>query len=615
MIQITNLSKSFIAKSLFRDVSLSLGERERIGLVGRNGSGKSTLFKIILGEESPDTGEIVFPKGYRVGSLSQHIYFTKKTLLDECTQFLTGDESFDFYKAEKNLTGLGFSEGDFDLDPRSFSGGQQLRINLCKSLLNNPNLLLLDEPTNYLDIVSLRWLKVFLKAFPGEVMIITHDRDFMDAVTTHTAGIQWGGLRKIKGGTKKYYTKMKEEGDVHEKTRTNQVKKKKDMMKSIDKFRTKASRASQAQSKLKQLDKVNILEKITGEYSLDFSFRYRECPAKIIFEVEGLSFAYDDEPLFRDLKFSINKADRVGIIGKNGKGKSTLLNVLSGDLKQKSGSIKFHPNIKIGHFGQTNVDRLYMHNTVIQEIQESNENLSFTEIRKIAGTMLFSRDDGKKEIKVLSGGERARVMLGKILATPCNLLLLDEPTNHLDMESVESLMEEIKKFRGACLMVTHNELLLKEICNRLIIFHRDGAEFFYGGYEEFLEKIGWAEEDSFNSLKKSKEKISKKNHRKKRSDIIKERGKECSPLQERIKRQEKLIGGLEKELAKKNIEIVDVKSSELIVTLSREISKIHKDIESHFLILEELTDRYDKRWDYFQKRLNELDNGTPPEKL
>ena len=610
MIQVRNLSKSFTAKSLLYDVSFFLGERERVGLVGRNGSGKSTLFRMILGEEAPDSGEIIFPKGYKIGSLSQHICFTKNTLLDECTQLLKGEEQFDFYKAEKILTGLGFSEEDFNLNPKSFSGGQQLRINLCKSLLNNPNLLLLDEPTNYLDIVSIRWLKAFLKTFPGEVMIITHDRDFMDTVTTHTAGIQRGGLRKIRGSTEKYYAKAREEENIHEKTRKNQEKKKEDMMKNINRFRTKASRASQAQSKLKQLEKLNILEKLTDEHSLDFFFRYRECPAKILLEAEGLSFAYDKEPLFQDLKFSINKTDRVGIIGKNGKGKSTLLNVLSGELEQKTGGVKCHPNVRIGHFGQTNVDRLYMKNTVIQEIQESNEGLSFTEVRKIAGTMLFSGDDGKKEIKVLSGGERARVMLGKILATPCNLLLLDEPTNHLDMESVESLMEEIKKFSGACLMVTHNELLLREICNRLIIFHRNGAEFFYGGYDDFLNKIGWDEESNIDSNISPKQKISRKDHKRMRSEIIKERGRECTPLQDKIKELEKLIGNLEKDLEKKNREIVDSDSSGHLEELSREISKIHKDIESHFLTLEKLTERYDNRWSYFTKNLSDFDFFT-----
>ena len=607
MIQITNLSKSFAMKSLFRNVTLSLGERERIGLVGRNGSGKSTLFKIILGEELPDSGEIVFPKGYKIGSLSQHISFTKKILLDECTQFLEGDEQFDFYKAEKILTGLGFSEDDFNLDPRSFSGGQQVRINLCKSLLNNPDLLLLDEPTNYLDIVSLRWLKVFLQTFPGEIMIITHDRDFMDAVTTHTAGIHRGELKKIRGITEKYYVKIKEEESIHEKTRMNQEKKKKDMIENINRFRSKASRASQAQSKLKQLEKVKVLEKLTGEHSFNFAFHYRECPAKILSEVENLSFAYDNEPLFQDLKFSINKTDRVGIIGKNGKGKSTLLNVLSGSLKQKSGNIKFHPDIKTGHFGQTNIDRLHKYNTIIQEIQESNENISLAEVRKIAGTMLFPGDDGKKEIKVLSGGERARVMLGKILATPCNLLLLDEPTNHLDMESVESLKEEIKKFQGACLLVTHNEFLLREICNRLIIFHRDGAEFFHGGYDDFLERIGWDEENGIDSKKPFKRKMSRKNYKRIRSDMIKERGRECTPLQEKIKYQETLISELENALQKKNMEIMEMDSHGNPGELSREIGKIHKDIGSHFLILEELTERYDKLWNDFEKKLAELE--------
>ena len=604
MIQITDLSKNFGAKRLFSGVTLSLGQRERVGIVGRNGSGKSTLFKIILGQEGADSGEVITPRGYKIEGLSQHISFTKKTLLEECTQMLRDDEQFDFYKAERILTGLGFSDQDFDLDPWSFSGGYQVRINLCKSLLNNPDLLLLDEPTNYLDIVSLRWLKGFLRSFPGEMMIITHDRNFMDGVTTHTAGILRGTCKKIRGGTDKYYAKIQEEDDLYEKTRVNQEKKKKDMMVNIERFRSKARRAGQAQSKLKQIEKMETLEKVEEEGTFDFSFRYKQCPAKTLAEIEGLSFGYDDEPLFSGLKFFINKNDRIGIIGKNGKGKSTLLNVLSGELKQKSGHIRLHPAVRVGHFGQTNVDRLHGNNTVVQEIQEINEYLTLTEVGKIAGTMMFPGDDGKKKIKVLSGGERARVMLGKILAKPCNLLFLDEPTNHLDMESVESLKEEIKRFPGACLLVTHNERLLKELCNRLIVFRRKGAECFHGGYDDFLTKIGWEEDGG--PIEAPKPKMSRKNHQKKRSGIIKERSRRCAPLEEKIRQQESAIALLEKELEVKSAQLAQRAPGVSLGTLSKEVGQIHKDIESHFAQLEKTTEEYDALKGEFERKLAEL---------
>ncbi len=600
MIQINGLSKSFGAKNLFNGVTFSLDAGERVGLVGRNGSGKSTLFKIILGQERADSGEIVAPGGYKIEGLSQHIAFTKKTLLEECTQVLRGDEQFDFYKAERILMGLGFSEDDFQRNPESFSGGYQVRINLCKSLLNKPNLLLLDEPTNYLDVVSVRWLKIFLRSFPGEMMLVTHDRDFMDGVTTHTAGILRGTCKKIRGGTEKYYAKIKEEEDIYEKTRVNQEKKKKDMMENIRRFRSKARRASQAQSKLKQVEKMEIMDKLSEEGTFDFSFRYKECPAKTLGEIEDLSFGYD-EPLFSGLNFFIRKNDRIGIVGKNGKGKSTLLNALTGELKHTSGFVKYHPEVRFGHFGQMNIDRLYGHNTVVQEIQESNDGLSFTEVGKIAGSMMFSGDDGKKKIEVLSGGERARVMLGKVLARPCNLLLLDEPTNHLDIESVESLKEEIKNFPGACLLVTHNELLLRELCNRLIIFHQGGAEFFLGNYDDFLEKIGWDEEEG--AIKVSKKKVSRKDQKKKRSSIIKERSLRCTPLKAKIQQYEEEIIRLEKALEEK---IPKLTSEDTLGTIAKEIGQIHKKIEASFSALEESTEKYEALKKRFDEELDKV---------
>ena len=603
MIQINNLSKSFGSRRLFDGVTLSLGSRERVGLVGRNGSGKSTLFKIILGQEGADTGEVVVPRGYKIEGLSQHISFTKGTLLEECTQMLRGEEQFDFYKAERILTGLGFSEDDFGLDPRTFSGGYQVRINLCKSLLNKPNLLLLDEPTNYLDIVSVRWLKGFLVSFPGEMMVITHDRNFMDDVTTHTAGILRGSCKKIRGGTDKYYAKVREEDDIYEKTRLNQEKKKKDMMENIERFRSKARRASQAQSKLKMIEKMETLERLEGEGSFDFSFRYKQCPAKTLAEIDGLSFGYGKEALFSKLKFFINSRDRIGIIGKNGRGKSTLLNVLSGELGPVSGDIRFHPGVKVGHFGQTNVDRLHGENTVVQEIQESNEDLTLTEVGKIAGTMMFSGDDGKKKIKVLSGGERARVMLGKILAHPCNLLLLDEPTNHLDMESVESLREEIGRFPGACLLVAHDELMLRKLCNRLVVFHRGGAEFFRGGYDDFLQKIGWEEEGA--PTKPSKPKMSKRDRRNRRSEIIGQRSRRCAPLEKKIHGCESAIARLESELEEKSAKLGEAAPGD-IGGISEKIGRIHKEIESRFWELEKLTERYEILKRRFEEELDKL---------
>lgn len=498
MIQLNSISKHYGVQVLFEDIGLMIGKGERIGLIGRNGSGKSTLFKIVLGEVKPDGGEVNIPKGYKIGALEQHIHFTKPTVLEECVQVLSEDEQYDWWRAEKILFGLGFSEEDLDKDPKSFSGGYQVRINLTKALVQNPNLLLLDEPTNYLDIVSLRWLRSFLRAFKGEVLLITHDRDFMDSVTTHTIGLTRKRLLKYQGDTKKFHEQVAISDEIYEQTRINQEKKKQELQGFVDRFGAKASKAAQAQSRAKQIEKMETLDKLSDESNLGFKFHFKDCPGKVLLEVEDLSFAYTGDAkddLFSKLSFCIGREDKIGIIGKNGKGKSTLLNVIAGELKARTGKISSHPAVSMGHFGQTNIERLNNNNTIQTEISHSNSDLTFVQVRKICGTMMFEGDLANKNISVLSGGEKSRVMLGKILAHKSNILLLDEPTNHLDMESIESLTEEIVNFKGAVIVVTHSEFMLRSVATKLIIFHKGRAEFFDGTYDDFLEKIGWENQE------------------------------------------------------------------------------------------------------------------------
>lgn len=586
MIQAKNLSKHFGAQELFKNVSFQLGNRERVGLVGRNGSGKSTLFKLILGELSPDSGEISIPKGYRLGALEQHIHFTKPTVLEECVQVLN-PEDFKDHEAEKILFGLGFSDEDMQKDPKSFSGGYQIRINLTKVLLQEPNLLLLDEPTNYLDIVSMRWLKNFLKNFPGEIMLITHDREFMDDVVTHTMGLHRQQLKKIKGDTAKFYEQILQEEEMYEKTRENLDKKRKEMEAFVERFKAKASKAAQAQSRMKALEKMSSMDKLADVDSLGFHFRFVECPGKQIAEVKHLSFSYDgqkEHALFHNLSFPINREDRIGIIGKNGKGKSTLLNVIGGTLEPLEGKVSFHPSAQIGHFGQTNINRLNMENTIAEEIQSENSDLTISGVRNICGTMMFDGDLAKKKIKVLSGGERARVLLGKILAKPANLLLLDEPTNHLDMESIESLTEEIGNFPGAVVIVTHSEIMLRNLATKLVIFHNGNAEFFNGNYDDFLEKIGWESEESRPS-KNFRKVLTEKEIKQRRAEIAIERSKQTKPFKDEIEYCENEITKNENLLARINGELEKAAITHDVAKLSdytHAVGKLNQLIENLF---------------------------------
>ncbi len=608
----SNISKSFGGQTLYEDISFTIGSKERVGLVGRNGSGKSTLFKIITGELALDAGSMNIPKSYKIGYLRQHLDFNKASVLEECVESLSDDEKFDHYKAEKILSGLGFSEEDMSSDPNSFSGGYQIRINLAKCLLENPHLLLLDEPTNYLDIVSLRWLKGFLKSFQGEVVIITHDRDFMDDVITHTMGISRGRLKKIKGTTIKFYEQLLEEEMLYEQTRANQDKKKKDLMAFVDRFRAKASKATQAQSRLKQLGKMETLGELQKEGNMGFSFRYVDCPGKVIANINDLSFSYgeNEDILFKDLNFSIKKNDCIGIIGKNGKGKSTLLNVMTKELKENTGEIKYHPSTQIGHFGQTNINRLSEKITIAEEIRSSNTDLSFSDVRSICGSMMFEGDLADKKISVLSGGEKSRVMLGKILAHKSNILFLDEPTNHLDIEAVETLCEKLENFPGAIVLVTHNEMILRRLANRLVLFRSGGAEVFEGNYDEFLEKIGWEEEVVEKGMEKPRETLSYAQVKKLKSELISNRSKETKHLKKKMDQLEVDIFAKEEKVDDINSELLEISASgdgKRISELSRNLGTLQKVLDLEYTELSDITDEYQVIMDDYEGKISELE--------
>ncbi len=608
MIQTTNLTKGFGTQILFEDVTFTLGRGERIGLVGRNGSGKSTLFKILLGEELADKGDIIIPKNYRIGTLKQHLNFTEPTIIQEGMTALRGDAQFDQYKVEKMLMGLGFKISDFERSPSEFSGGYQIRLNLAKVLLEDPDCLLLDEPTNYLDIVSMRWLTKFLRNFKGEMILITHDRGFMDDVTTHTMGIWRQKLVKIPGNTEKYFEQILLEEEIHEKTRVNSEKKKKELEEFVNRFKAKASKATQAQSRMKLLEKMPDIEALAMVSTLDFEFNHKECPGKTLLEVKNLSFGYEEDLLFSNLNFTLTKGDKVAIIGKNGKGKSTLLNLIAGELTPKEGEVTRNVNLLMGHFGQTNINRLHMDNTIEEEIAAADPSLPLQRVRAICGTMMFTGDLAKKKIKVLSGGERARVLLGKLLARPTNLLLLDEPTNHLDQESVEALTMELQSYPGAVIIVTHSEGLLRDVAQSLVVFHHDKAEFIRESYDGFLKKIGWDEEEEVQEVKAS-EKPSRQEIKRLRSEAIIERGRELNPLKNKMEALEKKIFKLEdeqKELEKALIDLAAQGDSRKIQESSQRLGQVKKNVDNAFEELTTLTIEHDEIYQRWETKLKDL---------
>ena len=576
MIKINQLSKSYFARDLFDDVSFQMNAGDRLGLVGRNGHGKSTLFKLILGQEEPDSGEITIPRNYRIGHLEQHLHFTQPTILAEAALGLPEEESHSIYKAEAILFGLGFSQADLEKAPGEFSGGFQIRINLAKLLLSEPNLLLLDEPTNYLDITSVRWIARFLANFNGELILISHDRDFMDSVTTHTAVIHRQKIRKFEGGTAKAYDQIVLEDEIHEKTRANEDKKRAQAEAFINRFRAQASKAKLVQSRIKMLEKLPKLDALADIESLDFEFRHAPFAAKTLLDGRNLSFGYSpDNLLFRHIDLTINARDRFGVIGNNGKGKSTLLNVLSGGLTPLTGELKAHPDMKLGYFGQTNIQRLNPKLTIEQEIEQTNPALTRTQVRNICGTMMFGGDLALKKISVLSGGEKSRTLLGKILAHPSNLLLLDEPNNHLDMDSIDALIESLENFPGALLIVTHNERILRALATKLIVFHRGRADVFGTGYDEFLEKIGWEDESNGNGAQKKPTSRNNYNEKREREKAERREKARIEKLEARILKSETALREynerLEIEATRNNLAQIN--------ELSKKISQVKLEIE------------------------------------
>ena len=493
MIRVKDLSISFSGRDVFSDASFIINGREKIGLIGRNGSGKSTFLKLILKKLEPDSGMVEIPRGYRIGHLEQHISFSHNTVLEEICSVLPPDRDHEGWKGENILYGLGFTQEDLDKDPKKFSGGYQVKLNLAKLLLVEPQMLLLDEPTNYLDIHSIRWLKEFLQDWDGELILITHDRSFMDSVITHTLVIHRKAFKKVPGNTKGVREKIAAEEEIYEKTRVNEDKQRQKTQEWIDRFGAKASMASRAQSRVKMLEKQDVKEKLAHVETLEFKFNHTPYASKEnMIEAESVAFGYTPENLLiQNLSFKIADGEKICIIGKNGKGKSTLLKMLTGDLQALKGNVKINGKTEIGYFGQMNIDRLDNNRSVYEELQKVDEKLPVTRVRQVCGNMMFSSDLANKKIGVLSGGEKSRVTLGKILLKGVNLLLLDEPTNHLDMESCEALMQAIKSFEGAVIMVTHDEYFLEQIANKLIVFDDNKTFTFEDSYEFFLKRVGW----------------------------------------------------------------------------------------------------------------------------
>ncbi|MFA5143595.1 MAG: ABC-F family ATP-binding cassette domain-containing protein [Candidatus Omnitrophota bacterium] len=634
MIAVKNLSKRYGTRALFEDVSFDVLAGEKIGLVGRNGHGKTTLFRIITGAEEAEQGKVFRPKNYTIGYLGQHLIFTKPTVLEEGCRGLKPDDLGAEWKVERILSGLGFSVEDFARSPSEFSGGFQMRIALAKVLVSEPDMLLLDEPTNFLDIVSIRWLEKFLRSWRGELIVISHDRDLVDSVTTHIVGIHRGHVRKMKGSTAKYYAQLYKDEEVHEKRRLEDERRRKQIMDYVTTFRAKASHAKAVQSNIKKLERMDKLDKLEEIHTLSFSFNYEPFRAQQIMDVNDLTFSYSGkEPYLIDgLNFTVNRHDKICIVGKNGKGKTTLLKLLSGRLNPVAGSVKTHTAALPAYYEQANTADLNDELTVEEEISPRKGFMDKSRVRGICGAMMFPGDDAEKKIKVLSGGERSRVLLGKLLVAPSNILFLDEPTHHLDIESCQAMMDAVRDFEGAALVVAHDEHFLNAVATKLIVFKNDRAFLYPGNYRDFLDSVGWEDDGSDRPSRNTQaaaphrpvsvqtpsdtgavlppipppspdqpkagtaravKGYSGKMKRKARAEFAAMRSRVLKPLQERVKGLEKEIVASEEKAAEMNKELARpgigaIRRSQL----SRELKELLDKIDSCYVRLDETTKEY-----------------------
>jgi ATP-binding cassette subfamily F protein 3 len=616
MLKAANLYHSFGTQVLFEDVGFTIGNGERIGLIGRNGSGKTTLLNILAGLMKPERGTLAMPRSYAPVYMRQTRSFSAVSVLEEACLSLPAEQRAEAWRAEKVLSGLGFTADQFQKAPSHLSDGFQVRLELAKTLICGGNLLLLDEPNNYLDIVSIRWLERYLKSWKGELVLITHDRSFMDSVTTHTMMIHRKRIRKIRGGTEKLYGHIAQEEEIHEKTRINDEKRRREVELYIDRFRAKARLAGLVQSRIKSLQKRERMTRLEPLETLEFSFHPAPTATRFLMHVGNIGFSYskDGQRLIDGFSLVVSRQDRIGVIGKNGRGKSTFLKLLAGELQPLGGTIRTHPHASMGHFCQESIDRLGEERSVEEELATAAPGLVRRDVLSVSGAMMFGGDLSQKLIGVLSGGERSRVLLGKLLLTPLNLLLLDEPTNHLDMESCDSLMSAIDRFDGAVLIATHNELFLHTLATRLVVFDGDDSPFVHeGGYRDFLEHRGWEDERgggvSAPSPSAARDTNTRRELRIRRAELIGERSRALRPVGGRIAEIERAIDDLEREVHENNRLLIEASANGdgvRIQELSRDGHLLRRCIEERYEEFEALLEEQERISASFARKLENL---------
>ena len=584
MLNIHNLSVSFGGSYLFEEVTFRLGSGDRVGLVGKNGAGKSTMLKILAGDFKPDSGQIATEKEVRMGFLRQDIDFEQgRTVLEEAYEAfieikqvekkleevnhllvsLTDYESEEYGQiiedlsdythrfellggynyvgdTEKILLGLGFKRDVFNDQTDTFSGGWRMRIELAKLLLQSNDILLLDEPTNHLDIESIIWLEGFLRNFPGVVVIVSHDKMFLDNVTNRTIEISLGKAYDYNKPYSQYLILREEIREKQLATQKNQAKKIEETEKLIEKFRAKASKASMAQSLIKKLDKVERIEVDEDDTSvMNISFPVSQTPGRVVIEAEHVTKAYGDKTILKDISLLVERGSKIAFVGQNGQGKSTFMKAIVNEFKYQ-GSIKLGHNVQLGYFAQNQAEYLDGEITLLETMTNAATDMNRSKVRDMLGSFLFRGDDVEKKVKVLSGGERNRLALCKLLLQPINVLVMDEPTNHLDIKSKNVLKAALKKYEGTLLLVSHDRDFLQGMSNIVYEFKDQKIKEYLGDINFFLEQRNME-----NMREVDKKDVAKKEAPKETAKVSYEDQKKSKSLQNRLSKVESQIKQLE----------------------------------------------------------------------
>lgn len=502
MVQIESIHKQFATKVLFDGACAHLRPETRVGLVGPNGVGKTTLFKMILGEESPDEGTIRTRPRLRLGYLPQELEtISGKTVLDAAHR-----NHYPEHEAKRILSGLGFTESDFVRPVQNLSGGYRMRVALAHLLLSDPDVLMLDEPTNHLDKPTQRWFEEFLLNSKLTLLVISHDTAFLDRIATHIWEIRDKTIQEFRGN----YTKFKElragRDAQLEAAANRQAKEVARVQKFIDRFRYQANKARQVQSRIKQLEKVKRIELQRDAKRVRFKFPLPSTSGRHVFELNSVAKAYGEKVVYQSLDFSVERGQRIALVGENGAGKSTLLKMLAGVLPFEKGTRTVGHGVTLHYFAQHQAETLNPEHTILESLSEVAKQAEMNFLRGLAGTFLFSGADQKKPIKALSGGERNRVALARMLVEPANTLLLDEPTNHLDPASVDVLTDALTDFPGTIIFISHDPTFLTRIATRVVEIEDGQARNFFGDYEYYL----WKKAQEFESIRETSEELNRK---------------------------------------------------------------------------------------------------------